>query len=256
MHLVQATTLIHDRYISSPPAMQTRTEVYHLTRAVSLFSQKLSAPLQPSDGDALWAAANLLGIISFSLIEGSTPEEVWPLKPSSASDLEWIRIGEGKNAVMSIARPLRHESLVHSLKDELAYTVSPPTKNELITLPSTFDKLYGLGNPENNPYYTALHALAPLLHMEYVRPALAWFYSFTAHIKADLKVLLHLKDPRAMLLLAYWYALICNSQWWITRRAVIECQSICLYLERYCAEDAAIQELLQFPRMRCRLVPS
>ena len=254
MHLVQTVTLIHDRYLSSHSTNQTCTEIYHLSRAVSLFNQKLSTPLQPSDCDALWAAACLLGIIAFSLIEDCAPEQAWPLKPPTAADLEWIRIGGGKSAISNIAKPLRPEGAFHSLMEHFVFTVSSPTIPGVIGLPPMFDKLYDLELPENNPYYTALYTLAPLLHMECVQSTFHLFYSFTSLVDTDLKELLHRKDPRAMLLLAYWYALMVNSQWWISRRAVIECRSICLYLERCCAGDVVIQELLEFPKMRCGLV--
>jgi hypothetical protein len=36
------------------------------------------------------------------------------------------------------------------------------------------------------------------------------------------------------------------------RRATLECQAICLYLERY-STDGKILELLEFPRTRCGL---
>ncbi|MCJ1386855.1 hypothetical protein MMC17_009983 [Xylographa soralifera] len=254
MHLVQTATLIHDRYLSLTPTNQTCIEIYHLSQAVSLFNQKLSTPLQAYDCDAVWTAASLLGIIAFSLIEESGPEEAWPLKTSSASDLEWVRIGEGKNAILDIVNPSRPGSVLHSLMKDCDFTGYPRTIPGEIYLPPTFDKLYDLEGSENNPYYTSLRSLAPLLHMECVQSNFHRFYSFIAHVNTDLKELLHWKDPRAMLLLAYWYALMCNSQWWVSRRARIECQSISLYLVRYCAKDAAIQELVEFPKMRCGLV--
>jgi hypothetical protein len=58
------------------------------------------------------------------------------------------------------------------------------------------------------------------------------------------KGLLERKDPRALLLLAYWYAKVSGSLWWMTRLAKLECQATCLYLERHYARETAIQELL------------
>jgi hypothetical protein len=61
-----------------------------------LLNDKLSTSIEPSERDALWACAGLLGALSFSSIQAKTPEEAWPLKPSSPSDLEWLKMSEGR----------------------------------------------------------------------------------------------------------------------------------------------------------------
>jgi hypothetical protein len=66
---------------------------------------------------------------------------------------------------------------------------------------------------------------------------------------------LEAKDHRALLLLAYWFAKVCNtSVWWLDRRATLECQAICLYLERY-STDVVVHDLLEFPRAKCGIGP-
>lgn len=70
------------------------------------------------------------------------------------------------------------------------------------------------------------------------------FLSFPVLMRPQFKALLKEKDARAMLLLAYWYAKVCESQWWIKTRAILECTAICRYLER-CLKidtDAGISE--------------
>jgi len=258
MHVVQTITAIHDRYLSASPARETAAEVYHWSRAASLFNQKLSTlsmPLQPPDRDALWATAALLSVIAFSMINASTPEEAWPL--NGHSDLEWLRMCGGKNIIWKIAGPLRYNSVFHTVVDELRAMVNP-TSCGIEGLPSPFIKLYDLGDSstaENNPYHTAVHSLAPLLHIECSQATTPRFFSFISHIKPEFRMLLERKDSRALLLLAYWYAKICHSQWWIARRALLECQSICLYLERHYAGETAIQDLLLIPKIQCELVP-
>src|SRR6516162_9499846 len=119
MHVVQTITAIHDRYLSTlPNSRKTITEVYHLSRAAALFNQKLSAPIQASDRDALWATAALLGTIAFSSIEASKPEEAWPLKHPEPSDLEWLKMSESKAVIWNITNPLRPDSIFHTIADE------------------------------------------------------------------------------------------------------------------------------------------
>lgn len=89
MHAVLSLTLMHDRYLfTAPNTKLSTTEAFHWYQSVALFNGKLSGPIQPSERDALWAAAALLGIIAFRYIEAKTPEEAWPLKPPSSLDLK------------------------------------------------------------------------------------------------------------------------------------------------------------------------
>ncbi|KAI9731741.1 MAG: hypothetical protein M1834_004530 [Cirrosporium novae-zelandiae] len=259
MHAVQALTAIHDRYLfESPSSRRSITEVYHWSRAAALFNQRLSTPIQPHDYDALWATAVILGIIAFSSIEESKPEEAWPLKHPEPSDLEWLRMCNGKVVIGRVINPLRSGSIFNPLAAEVKidHLSSAATKPEIEPIWPAFIQLYDLDNPsmiDDNPYRAAVHALALLLRIECDQPNIARFLSFVNHIQPDFKRLLEQRDPRALLLMAYWYAKACHSIWWIKRRAVLECQATCLYLERYHSGETVILELLRFPKMQCGL---
>jgi len=260
MHVVQTVTAIHERYLSTPfNPRPSITEVYHWSRAAALFHQKLSLPVQPLDRDALWATAILLATGAFSWIEASKPEEAWPLKRPEPSDLEWLRMSDGKMAIWDITDPLRPDSIFHSLTGDyqVHFVHLVATRSGIGGIPSAFIQLYGLDNwstADNNPYYAAVYTLASLFPIKCDQSTIGQFLSFIIHMKPDFKRLLEQKDPRALLLLAYWYAMVCHSMWWLTRRATLECQATCLYLERYHAGEIAIQELLQVPKMQCGLV--
>jgi len=116
MHALLTLTLMHDRYLlSALNAKKSTTEAFHRYQGVALFNSKLSGPIQPSERDALWAAAALLGVITFCHIEAKTPEEVWPLKPSSSLDLNWVKMSDGKKEVWKITQPLRADSIFQPL---------------------------------------------------------------------------------------------------------------------------------------------
>ncbi|KAK9483512.1 hypothetical protein V1527DRAFT_498343 [Lipomyces starkeyi] len=207
----------------------TRAEVYHFSLAAALFNRKLSTPLQPSDRDALSATAALLGVIAFSCLETSTPEEAWPLKTPAHSDLQWLKMVEGKNTIWKVADPLRlNSSVFRALDHDLSFPAS--TSSGIENIPSAFIQIY-------------VSKIPPLLHIECVQSIIPRFLS----------MLLEQKDSRALVLLAYWYAKVCHLQWWIARRALLEYQAICLYMEKHHAGDTATQELVQFPKMRCKL---
>jgi hypothetical protein len=69
-------------------------------------------------------------------------------------------------------------------------------------------------------------------------------------IRGNYRNLLLEKDPRALLILGYWFAILCKlNQWWIDDRAKLECRSICMYLEHN--DDHRIVGLLEFPAEAC-----
>lgn len=256
MHAVLTLTLMHDRYLSAASnTKQSRTEAFHLSQGAALFNSKLSKPIQPSERAALWATAALLGTITFGHIEAKTPEEAWPLKPPSSSDLEWLRMSNGKKEIWKITQPLTAESVFQAQAPANTDDSLPPSSTvpELETLPPGFIKLYGLeamSTPDHNPYHTAASALAHALKIDSNYSAIMSFLSFISNMPPDYKQLLERKDPLALLLLACWYAKVCQSRhWWIWRRAALECQAICMYLERFHRHETDIQQLVQLPRI-------
>ena len=260
MHAIQATTAIHDRFLyASPHAPLTTTELYHLSEAAALFNRKLSAPIEPSERDALWIAAVLLGSTTFAQIEASKPEEAWPLASPKPSDLEWLQICSHKAAVWALADPFRPDGVFHTLADEYykEYIVPASIRPRIEGVPPLFLQLYGLdtlSTADNSPYFSAVYTIASLLRIEEDCLTNTRYLSFISHMKPDFKRLVELKDSRALLVMAYWYAMGIHSTWWIQRRAEIECQATCLYLERYYSDETVLQYLLRFPKMKCGLI--
>jgi hypothetical protein len=260
MHLVQTITAIHDRYLSaSSSSKQTLTEAYHWAQAAAMVNEKLSTPIKSCDRDALWAAALLLGVTAFSSIEAPRPEEAWPLKPSSPSDLEWLRMSYGKKAVWGVIDPLRKGGILHQvaehIKQEYLLSIAPkPAPGFLLSVFVDLCNLHDSSNSETNPYYAAVHSLMPLLNLEVNESTTLRFLSYISYMSSEFKDLLEEKDSRAMLLLAFWYAKVCRSHWWVAHRARLEGQAICIYLERYQGDYTAIQALLQFPKMQLGLI--
>ena len=112
MQVILAMTLMHDRHIVGFAATpQSVVEAYHYYQATAMVQRKLMAH-DPRERDALWAAAALLGALSFANIDARTYQEAWPLKAPSPSDLDWLRMMSGKMAVWKLVDPLRESSLI------------------------------------------------------------------------------------------------------------------------------------------------
>ena len=248
MHVTLAITATHDRYLSSPaPSRRTMAENYHRSQCVALFNRKLSESIQPEDRDPLWAAAASLGVVALSSIETSSPEEAWPLKTSGASDLEWLRMSEGKMAVWNLTNPLRPGGMFRALSEEYAQWFSPIPSAGIDNVPSALLRLIDLdlsSTAETSPYFTAVHTLAQLQNLPSDQVTMPRVLTFVGHMQPSFKSLLQEKDPVALLLLALWYTKARRSVWYFEHRATVECQAICKYLRRYHQSNRAIQETL------------
>lgn len=253
---------MHDRFLAGRANdNQSVAELFHYSQAASSFRRKLSTSIPTSDHDGLWATCALLGTIAIFAIEATNPYDAWPMK-SSSSDLEWLEVLDGIHTVWAIIKPTRPGSAFEGLskdrsKEYLLSTKTPSLRHSIDDLPLQFMELCEitkLSTPDNNPYLSTLNTLAPLLVMNCTQTTYLCYLAFTGHMDSIYKRLLHKKDPRALLILAYWYAKLCRTApWFLANRALIECQSICLYLERLYPDHKLIQQLLQFPRLECGL---
>jgi hypothetical protein len=258
MHMVQALTALHDRMLSpNPNWRQTQVELYHASRAAALINAKLSQPLNAEDRDPLWATAALLGVAAMSWLEASCVEEAWPLAPRQPSDLDWIRISKSKSAVWELTNPMRIGGRFRSIAVE---QVRSHEECEIVVaklgvddLPKRLLKLFEFDDSstvESSRYFTALKGLGQAMAVESVRSNILILLRFIGTMTEDFQLLLKERDPRALLLQAFWYAKIKGPMWWLNRRSELEGPAICKYLERNHSDKTEIMELLSYPKSR------
>ena len=287
MHTILGITATHDRLspalpskLSSkiPPAI-TYQESHHRQQAAKNLIKKLSTAIYPQDRDALWAAAALLGVTSLSSIESITPQETWPLKnqdkPPDPSHLQWMNLTKGKEAIWNLTNPLRPDSVFHILKEEYRVMTVDPGICAISELKVEFVDVFNLAdhdqshdpsidtNPTGkngngtrnlnpNPYLKAISILTHLRGPECRNGSIPRDLVFLSFMEGPFRSLLQVKDVRALLILAYWYAPLCGDAWFIARRAWLECRAICLFLENVCG-DMGVIGLLGWPRGMCGL---
>ncbi len=191
-------------------------------------------------------------------MDGSIPEEVWPLKEPSPTDLDWLKMSEGKREVWRIADLYRPDStpqgaIVNLPSDD--FMTNPSDREVLALLPSEFLEVCGItddSNPMNNPYYSVLAIVARLMPVNPTQAHLLKFMHFLGQMSADYRVLLEQKEPRAMLILAWFHAKVSQyHHWWWWKRASLEGRAMCIYLERYHSDIPHISKLLEFPKANC-----
>lgn len=179
-----------------------------------------------TERDAMWGAAVSLGCIAFFCIEGDQPQQVWPLKPPGPLDLDWLKISDGKKEVWRVANPLRPESCFAELAKEQWGLLAHPREEP--PLPEGFKELW-----DEEPYQRSAGVVGQVLHVECNRQTVLLFLGFISRMESEFLKALVERDPKAMLLLGVWYAKLCPyRQWWTMRRAVLESQAICIYLEQ------------------------
>ena len=260
MHALLSLTLMHDRYLSAVPNKSLSTmEAFHWYQGVALFNSKIAGRVEPSERHAVYATAVCLGVIAFFYIEAQTPEEAWPLKSPSPLDLNWLSLSDGKKELGRDAQP-RAENIAFRSQSPFEYTKPRTTTSTVFgleALPPELVQLCGLdvsSTSEDNPYHDVATALAKSLYSDCKLTTILSFLCVIGNFHPEYKRLLKRKDPTALLLLAYWFAKMCQvSHWWIIRRAALEGQAICMYLQRYHGDNSDIQKLLGFPRMMCSL---
>lgn len=256
MHASLAVAAAHDRYLRNPAlTRRSLAEIYHWSRCATLFNQKLSSPIKEEDRDVLWATATYLGIVCFAS-DIASPHEAWPLKPvNEPADLEWLRMSSGKAAIWRLTNPLRESSVFHPMASVYSqlYAPMPSSRGGAKVVPPILRRLCNIDSAstaENNPYYTAVQALARLAEGPREGASLFFALAFIAHIRNDFVALLGKKEPVALFLLSLWYAEASRAVWWIERRAEVEGRAICLYLERYHWDNDTLMELLPWKSVR------
>jgi hypothetical protein len=259
MHSIAAITLVHERYMAGGVRTKaTASEASHLFQATVLFRDRMAehrGHFMKGELTALWCTAAMMYNLVFCLVEARTPEEAWPLRPDSLHDLNWLEMSSGKHEVKKISKPL------HDIQDPAFEALDNWFPEELVRmnagladLPLGFTSLYNLDRMSSsgqNPYYNTATEFITSLNLKKDEPVklILRFVCIINFLKQDLKELLIVKEPRALLLLACWYARMAELPvWWMQPRIMLEGQAICLYLERYHSENINIQVLLRYPK--------
>jgi hypothetical protein len=235
-------------------------EACHLNRALVMFHQKLDMAIAPADKDPIWITCGLMKGIFLASSYSTCPEEAWPLDTDGSSPLDWLKLQDGNKVILGLISPLDPHSTFGLLASRILQSVSlpPPSFEGCERVHHLMTELFKLNDTSDfslNPYQRAASVILSLIGIDCNENTVFQFFRFSAEFTPDLRRLLFTKDPRALLLMAYWYAMASTGPWHIQRRATVECQSICIYLGKHHADDPILLELLQFPKTKSGLPP-
>ncbi|KAJ0114572.1 hypothetical protein J7T55_004816 [Diaporthe amygdali] len=265
MHIVLAFTYTHDRLLQPIPDKPCAAELFHHYKGSALFNYRLREDATPSERDAIWITSTLIGAIEWSKMEAESFEEAWPLKDRDPGEPDYLTLLVGKQDVWDFLDPTRADCCFKSLLvkckidgEDTGFDPYQLKDGGFYNLPSPLLDFLGLTDPliwHSSPYHRAANIISQLIPLEYNQRTLMKFTTFLFLMAPEFKDLWIRKDPGALLLISYWYAkTIPLRQWWTWKRAVLECQAICIFLERYHDDIPHLERLLEFPKRSCGLV--
>jgi hypothetical protein len=253
MHMVLSLTLMHDAHLapanSDISTQYTRSALQHWNTATTLFNRALFRPIAPESRDALWATAALVGVSVFAYVETPDAEQSWPLKPSDPNDLDWLRLSEGKKAVWKIADPTRPDSVFSEMSKDGDYNVVPAwvQENDVSSIPEDVRRLFNITESstiKNNPYHLPTLILTRLQVLVPSHQNVLNFLYFLGYMSADFRNLLEIKDPRALLLLGWWFKRLERGEmWWLKKRAEVGSKGIETWLEKWFGGETGLVKM-------------
>lgn len=103
---------------------------------------------------------------------------------------------------------------------------------------------------KNNPYLWPLRMLTGLLSLKPEHRSHQAYSMWMGRLEPGYLDCLVRREPPALVLLAWWLALMASlDDWWVRTRVRSECTAICMFLEG--SEDLLVRRLLEFPAERC-----
>ncbi|OJD15682.1 hypothetical protein AJ78_04100 [Emergomyces pasteurianus Ep9510] len=255
-HLMHALIAISRAHLNRlvPSCERSRSEEYHhWERAVALFQHETTLPVSQHNMNAVISTCMMLSILAFTC-DDTTTSSSW-IFSGNRQATNWLYVQGGLPTILSKYQGRANNNIwapVINDADDHHGTFSDE-KPGADGISSVFVELCEIdenSNEQNHPYHPPLRALA---NLQKIKPSSLTFtklVTFVGKVKSGYRDLLQRKDPRALLILSYWFAMMCSvDQWWIQTRVRFECASICRFLEH--TSDDRIQQLLQVPARAC-----
>jgi hypothetical protein len=229
--------------------------LYHWQKALRMFRDELAAGPNQRNMDALMSTVMLICVHQF-MFTGSVPDPstsfIYASPDRREDSLIWLQIHHGFTAMLaamgdviwgSVWNPVFRDS---DITKSFTAILSPETGDETHALFLELCEITPASTLGNNAYHEALQFLLALRQLEPSGNRFNKLVTFVAVIEHDFRRLLLQRDKRALLILAYWLAMMSDlGQWWIGLRCKSECLAITTFLMH--DQDKRIRALLRFP---------
>lgn len=256
MHMTLAVSCAHLKRLfwqSGNSSLYQRyafAEASHWQSGLQLYRRALSGKDHDFDGTI---TATFLSIIFTFALDDDLPQDSYtaddPEKLTHA--INPLAATGGFGALREVLGARMMDSvwkavLMDSDDDKGTFSVDSPGISGLPTAFVDLCELNDASNSGNNPYHTIVRLLTPLLQLKPEVHNFTKLIAYNGRTWRHFKPLLLQRDPRALLLISYWFALMLPvDQWWIATRVRTECLAIVNYLCQL--GNPRITPLLPFP---------
>ncbi|KAL4762862.1 Zn(II)2Cys6 transcription factor domain-containing protein [Aspergillus foveolatus] len=253
MYTLLGCGVLHMNRVSPGNESRELGEAYFWQRAVQLYSAALQHPINQHNVSGLISASILIGVTSLAPLKFEI-QDSWVFT-GRGSDLNWLAIQGGLACILKHAGqyvpgsiwgvPFSHS---HEIESQLfRYEI---TKGREGLHPDLAD-LCGITDETDDQtslYWFPIKLLSPFLELEVNAQIASQCTTWMGRLEPPFVNLCRERDPRALVILAYWMGLMCSmSQWvpWVEGRIRKECIAVCIYLESL--GDPVIRPFLEFP---------
>lgn len=252
MHAIIGVSITHLCSVLPDNSPYRIAEAYHWQQTISQYSDEVSNVSQ-DNMDRLFSACILLTIHTF-MLEEFNPRASFVFS-TNPTDLNWLRLQGGLRFLLErTGRWLPHSmwwaTFMETHDSPIDFEDHRPGR---VGLDPEFADLCGIdevSTTENNPYLWPLRMLTNLLILEPSSKNHQKYGMWMGRLEPEYLDCLLQKEPPALVLLAWWLALMSYlDEWWAETRVRSECTAICMRLED--SEDSQLLRLLEFPARRC-----
>lgn len=237
MHGILAVASVHSRYLGAASAQRPSVrESYHTLQCTAQFNHWLGQPMTEERKDPTWMAAGMLLILTFSSTSPTAGSRTWPLDACDESDLQWLRLGNGKMRLWRQVNPLRPGSVFRPMFHNLRMLRKRLPRRGTHGLLPELAAVCGINessSTKTNPYFAMAHALSRLYMLPQGRAPETMVLMVMPHMQGAFEDRLQDKDPIALLLLWLWYVKAREARWWLDFRARREIPAIRQYLQEH-----------------------
>ncbi|KAL2815219.1 hypothetical protein BDW59DRAFT_16797 [Aspergillus cavernicola] len=253
MYTILGCGILHMNRICPGSESRELAEAYFWQQALGLYSRALQCNVDDKNVNGLISACMLMGITSI-IPPKFEIQDSWVFS-GRHSDLNWLAIQGGLNAILKVAAKYVPGSIWgtpfgqnNKFETKLFQYEIKQGREGLHPALADLCGIDEFTSAETSPYYFPLKVLSPYLELEANAQNAAHCTTWMGRLDAQFVNLCRQRDPRALVLLAYWMGLMCTlSKWqpWVEGRVRQECIAVCIYLESM--EDPVILPFLEFP---------
>jgi hypothetical protein len=255
LHAILAFSATHLSFLHPDEKKYGIAAATHYECSLALYSSQLRTGLNGVSADAIFACCHLHSMLAFRNVYLASTELL--LDSADGYAHGWLRAIQGTKVLRehSALKPDADQSIWAPVCIEGRAYEDFTFNGELDDTDSTaFMRSKALhqlcdvsmdSRNSVNPYQEPLIQLCRLLRCKIGHGTIGMLMVFIGKLPYSFVKLLDEMDPRAMLIIAHWCALMEKvNQWWISQSAEVECARLCGFLEGL--SDSRILDLLPF----------